>query len=190
MADPKEKYLLSLLKSDDKSALRTLFEAYHVSLCSISYRLIRDRDAAKDVVQEVFIKFWNNRQSIEITSSLTAYLKRSVINTSLNYLEKTQRNRHVELDTLTHHPIALGADQNQVYIELSNQIDLAIQNLPDRTRAVFVLIRQEEMSYKEASEFLHISVKAVEKEMMKALKLLRESLRHLLSMVILASGFI
>lgn len=190
MADSKEKHLLSLLKSNDKSALRALFETYHVSLCSLSFRLIRDRDAAKDVVQEIFIKIWNNRQSIEITSSLSAYLKRSVVNASLNHLEKTQRNRHVDWDGIKNHPVTMGADQNQVYTELSNQIDVAIQNLPDRTRAVFVLIRQEEMSYKEASEFLHISVKAVEKEMMKALKLLRESLKHFLSIVVIASGFI
>lgn len=188
MSDSKEKYVLSLLKSNDKSALRTLFETYHVPLCSLSYRLIKDRDAAKDVVQEVFIKIWKNRLELEVTSSLSAYLKRSIVNTSLNYLEKIQRHRHVELDDIKHHPIALAADHDQVYVELSDQIDLAIQNLPDRTRAVFILIRQEEMSYKEVSDSLNISMKAVEKEMMKALKLLRENLKHLLSMVILTSG--
>jgi RNA polymerase sigma-70 factor (ECF subfamily) len=185
MADLKEKELLASLKNDEKSAMKILFQSYHTILCSIAFRLVRDQDMAKDLVQDVFVKIWNHRHSIDINYSLEAYLKRSVVNTSLNYLEKIQRNRHIEVGTLKDHPEATKADQDHSFSELSKHVDKAIGNLPARTRAVFILIRQEEMSYKEVSESLQISIKAVEKEMMKALRLMRENLRDFLPAVIL-----
>lgn len=185
MPDLKDIQLLASLKNGEKSAINILFKLYHSPLCLMAFRLLRDRDAAKDVVQDVFIKVWNNRQSIEIHYSWSAYLRRSVINTSLNYLERNQRHPHVDLEALTVHPTVSPADQHQTFSELTNQVDDAIQNLPIRTRTVFVLIRQEEMSYKEVGESLQISTKAVEKEMMKALRLLRQNLRNFLPSLML-----
>ena len=69
--------------------------------------------------------------------------------------------------------------------ELRQTIDKAILSLPARTRAVFVLVRIEQMSYDQVSASLHISNKAVEKEMMKALRLLREQLRHFLTVSVI-----
>src|SRR5688500_12717976 len=100
MADLKEKQLLASLKNGEKSAINILFQSYHATLCSAAFRLIRDRDVAKDIVQDVFIKVWNNRHSIEINYSFSAYLRRSVVNTSLNYLEKNQRSRNIPLEIL------------------------------------------------------------------------------------------
>ena len=185
MIDPGENELLSLLKNDDQSAIRIIFEKYHASLCILAFRLIRDRDVSKDIVQDVFTKFWNNRKSIEITSSLSAYLKRSVVNTSLNQLEKDNRHSKVELEKLPYHPLASSSDQDHSFNEISAHLELAINRLPVRTRAIFLLIRREEMSYKEVSESMNISLKAVEKEMMKALKLLREMMKHFLPVVLI-----
>jgi len=180
-----EKELLSSIKRGDTSAVRILFDQFHASLCLTAFRLVRDRDLAKDIVQEVFIKFWNNRDAIEITSSLSAYLRRSVVNTALNQIEKDQRFGKVEIEKIAHHPLAASTDQNQIMDELSAQLENAIDKLPVRTRAVFLLIRKEEMSYKEVAESLNISLKAVEKEMMKALRLLREMLKNLLPLLLI-----
>jgi len=183
--DPGENELLSLLKNDDRSAIRLIFEKYHASLCILAFGLTRDRDVSKDIVQDVFTKFWNNRKSIEITSSLSAYLKRSVINTSLNQLEKDNRHSKIELEKLKHHPLVSASDQEHSFNEISAHLERAITRLPVRTRAIFLLIRREEMSYKEVSESMNISLKAVEKEMMKALKLLREMMKHFLPVMLI-----
>lgn len=182
--DRDEKELLVLIKNDDRSAIKILFEKYHSTLCRVAYRLLKDKDHAKDIVQEVFIKFWNNRTSIEINTSLAGYLKRSVINASLNHLEKEKRHPSASFDQLPNHPMGTAADQDYALAELTRRVESAINNLPVRTRAVFILIRQEEMSYKEASESLNISMKAIEKEMMKALRLLREMLKQFLTLAI------
>jgi RNA polymerase sigma-70 factor (ECF subfamily) len=186
----KEKEILALLKRDNPSGLKILFEEYHGSLCLLANRMVADRDISKDIVQEVFIKLWGHRQKLDIAYSLSAYLKRSVINTALNYLEKDKRSSKVGLEQIGDQPHVNFSDQKLSFDELSTQIDKAINNLPVRTRSVFILIRKEEMSYNEASTALGISIKAVEKEMMKALKLMREMLKNYLPAIFIASTII
>ncbi|HYI77343.1 MAG TPA: RNA polymerase sigma-70 factor [Chryseolinea sp.] len=184
MIDPRENKLLSLLKKDDQSAIKIIFEKYHTSLCILAFRLTRNRDLSKDIVQDVFTKFWNNRNTIEITSSLSAYLKRSVINAALNELEKDRRHSKIELENLPH-PLMSASDADHSFAELSSHLERAINTLPPRTRAIFLLVRREEMSYKEVSESMSISLKAVEKEMMKALKLLRGMMKNFLPVMLI-----
>jgi RNA polymerase sigma-70 factor, ECF subfamily len=183
-----EKELIILLKKNDQGALKMLFERYHSSLCRLAATIVRDKESAKDIVQEVFIKLWRNRAQLEITSSWNAYLRRATVNTALNYLESHKRMIREDLDhpELARHSDA-SADKELAFDELKKKADHTIEKLPGRTRIVYTLIRSEEMSYREVAETLNISLKAVEKEMMKALKMLREALREYLpSAIILA----
>jgi len=180
-----ERSLVAALKQNDRSAINSIFLKYHALLCRVSFHLVQDREDAKDVVQEVFIKLWRNRKEINISHSLEAYLKRAVVNTSLNHIES--KKKFISLDHLEPAPdyvIGNVVEEQQASEELSLRLDLAIGNLPLRTKAVFTLIRFEEMSYKEVSESMSISLKAVEKEMMKALKLLRHALKDYLPLLI------
>jgi RNA polymerase sigma-70 factor (ECF subfamily) len=181
-----ETELLARIKNDDEKALKDLFETWHNPLCIIAFRIVKDKDLAKDVVQDVFIKFWKKRKQIEITSSFGAYMKRATINTALNQIETSInfKKQEIEKSDLTFYT-GNRTDQLLDHEELKRKSDDAILNLPVRTRTVFTLIRMEEMSYKEVSSTLGISLKAVEKEMMKALKLLREALKDYLYLLIL-----
>jgi RNA polymerase sigma-70 factor (ECF subfamily) len=182
-----EKKLIEDLKHSDRSAINTLFLQYHAPLCKISLRIVRNTDDAKDVVQDVFIKLWRNRKALNITYSLEAYLKRAVINASLNCIESKKKFTTTDL----HDPVFNKSTEGnpEEINELQLHIDNAIGALPHRTKAVFTLIRFDAMSYNEVSETLHISVKAVEKEMMKALKLLRTALKDYLPSLILFALF-
>jgi RNA polymerase sigma-70 factor (ECF subfamily) len=136
-------------------------------------------------VQEVFIKLWQKRKELTIDFSLEAYLKRAVVNTSINHLDRKQRITSLDASQAKFVQASENTvDQQQSFNELSVRIDYAIGKLPQRTQLVFKLIRFEEMSYKEVSEGLEISLKAVEKEMMKALRLLREALKDYLPLLI------
>lgn len=88
--------------------------------------------------------------------------------------------RSVRLDEVSTQPVGESGDQPHLHRELLEQVHHAIEILPVRTRAVFVLVRNEDMSHKEVALYMNISTKAVEKEMMKALKLLRETLAKIL----------
>jgi RNA polymerase sigma-70 factor (ECF subfamily) len=158
-----------------------LFTEHYSPLCLLAFRVVRDQDQAKDIVQDVFLKLWKNRRSLKITTSLHAYLRRATVNTALNYLESGYfRKKHaLEKTDLSFHS-GSAADEQHAYHELKNRADAEIEKLPLRTRTIFILIRSDEMSYKEVAETLGISLKAVEKEMMKALKLLRTALRDYL----------
>ena len=181
-----EKELIALLKINDQKAFGKFFELYHKSLCLLALKIVRDNDQAKDIVQEVFIKLWKNRQRLEIRGSLFAYLKRATVNTALNYIESpgVLRSQPLEKTDLTFHS-RNATDQPLAYDELKQKADDAIQKLPVRTRTIFILIRSEEMSYKEVADSVGISMKTVEKEMMKALRLLREALKDYLTPSIL-----
>lgn len=176
-----EQDLTALIRKDDPSAMEILFKTYHASLCRLAYRMTKDADQAKDIAQEVFIKLWKNRRALQISTTLEGYLKRAVINTALNHLESVSRHATQPLESADLTSRAHNTVEHTVIAdELSQKASQAIHDLPVRTRMVFTLIRMEEMSYSEVAEALGISPKAVEKEMMKALRLLREALKEYL----------
>jgi RNA polymerase sigma-70 factor (ECF subfamily) len=188
---PTEKELIALIKNDDQIALKQLFDGWHHSLCLTAFKIVQDRDQAKDIVQDVFIKFWKNRKKLEIEGSFGAYMKRATVNTALNHIKRIANFKKAELEKSDLSFFSGNStDQALNHDELVKKSEYAIMRLPARTRVVFTLIRSEEMSYKEVSITLGISTKAVEKEMMKALKLLREALKEFLftSILLLISG--
>jgi RNA polymerase sigma-70 factor (ECF subfamily) len=180
-----EKELIALLKTHDQKALKSIFEQYHSALCALAFSMIKDKDQSKDIVQDVFIKLWKNRLTLEISTSLQAYLKRATINTALNFMASRKDNlRELNVNIRSTNAV----DQEIAFRELQQGADNAIKNLPVRTRAVFTLIRSEEMSYKQVAITLAISEKAVEKEMMKALRLLREALKEYLPSIVIITA--
>jgi RNA polymerase sigma-70 factor, ECF subfamily len=171
-------------------ALKEIFMTHHESLCRVAFRIIPDKEKAKDIVQDVFLKLWIKRTELMINVSLGAYLKRSVVNTALNVL---QQQRTVPLDESTsaeQFPSVRSPEEEKEFSELQMVADTAIRQLPDRTRLVFQLIRFEGCSYREVAAQLAISEKAVEKEMMKALRLLREALKDYLVVLIYLKIFL
>lgn len=182
-----EKQLLTALQHGDPAAMKVIFQKYHERLCRVSYLMTQDVDAAKDVVQDVLLKLWQHRNKLNIQVSLEFYLKRSVVNTTLNFLERNKKQAPFELSAAE---LAMGStptvDHEHHAKELAIKIDAVLQTMPPRTRAVFNLVRFNEMSYRETAESLGISVKAVEKEMMKALSILRGALKdYLLGLIFL-----
>lgn len=167
------------LKADDKSALKTLFQAYYAYVCSNIFRIVKDRVLVEDLAQEVFLRFWQKRHQIEVNSSLKAYLRRMAINEGLAYLRK-QKVFKEEIDQDTMAGVTPGGEKQYLQVELEDHIRLAIDRLPPRCRTVFQLSRFEELPYKEIAKHMDISVKTVENQMGKALKFLRKELKNYL----------
>lgn len=167
----------------DISGFEALFQINYRPLCASAYRIVQSKDIAEDIVQDVFIKLWEKRNSLTINASLKAYLFQSVVNQSINY-NKKYRNAQIR-ESLFNAAISVDTDtttEQMDYKETSVRIDTAIKSLPEACRMVFVLSRYEHLSYKQIAEHLQISVKTVESQMTKALKLLRNRLlwMHLL----------
>lgn len=173
-----ESQLLSGLRAGDESALRLLFDRYYPLLLGDIYRIIPDEDTCKDLAQEVFVELWRKRNELEIHTSVQAYLRRAGINRALNFLKVNRRTVLDEpenwLETMDDTAINLQAQDKQENLELA--LHRAIEQLPEKCRLVFSLSRFERLSHREIADELGISVKTIENQITKAMRLLREAL--------------
>jgi len=165
--------LIDLLKKDSEQAIDILFRRYYPFLCNSLVRVIPDRNLAEDLAQDVFFELWKKREKLNITTSVRAYLKRAATNKALNYI-RDQKMKWSDADQqfgiASKNPSTLQKLEAE---ELQNLIDVSIEALPERCRAVFCLSRFEELSYQEIANKLEISIKTVENQISKALKMLR-----------------
>ncbi|MFK7933222.1 MAG: RNA polymerase sigma factor [Saprospiraceae bacterium] len=163
--------------------MQELFRECYPAVCRAMYRIVREQATVEDLAQNVFIRFWEKRHSINITSSVGAYLNRMGVNEALAYLRKNKRYEIEELTPQTRiaNDTVVSSEQTYLQTELKEQVKQAIDKLPPRCRLVFQLSRYEELTYKEIAAKLEISVKTVENQMGKALKVLRAELKGYLS---------
>lgn len=173
--DP-EQILVERLRRKDKGAFELVFNTFYGLLKSYALRFIEDTEDAEEVVQDVFVKFWERCESIAPDSSVKSYLYRSVHNTCLNHL-KHQKVK----DAYRQHVITFMEEAANELVEeqegLRERILDEINNLPPRCSEIFKLSRFDGLKYQEIAEHLEISVKTVEVQMGKALKVLRERLK-------------
>jgi RNA polymerase sigma-70 factor (ECF subfamily) len=169
--------LLERLKSDDDGALQLLFTAHYAMVCQTIRRFVNDSDTSEDLAQEVFIRFWEKRHQIHITSSLTAYLRQMAVNEALGYL---RRQRFFEEVEPTIEAIETDPVQGLLYEDLHAALHAGMTHLPPKCRMVFELSRFEGLSYAEIAEQTGTSIKTVENQMGKALKILRVHLKRFL----------
>lgn len=168
----------------DQKIFQKVFEQYYKPLCRFAQGYINDADSSEEIVQQVFINLWNQRESIDPGKDMKSYLFTSVRNRCLNYIRdhKKFRSQYLDVETELHIPVF---DFDKLAIaDLEKQVNDAIMKLPEKCREVFVLVRFEEMKYKETADHLGISVKTVEAQMSKAFKILREELKDIWALVL------
>ncbi len=180
--DPSDLAWLESLSRGDESALRRIFDRYYPLLLGDVYRLIPDESTCQDLAQEVFVELWRKRAELDIRISLRAYLRRAAINRALNHI-KTQRRFVLEGDDESARGTAdtslSDIDHKHRQESLEAALHSAVDALPEKCRLVFSLSRFEQMSHRQIAEQLGISVKTIENQITKAIKLLREALtRH------------
>jgi RNA polymerase sigma-70 factor (ECF subfamily) len=166
-----------LLKAGEVRGLELLFREHYGELCGVVDKIVRDPAQAEDLVQDLFLTVWQRRSTWEAVQSFRAYLRRAAVNRALNHVRSRRRDRHTAAESA-----AKDAVEPQVLAELDRrdlgvEVDRAVDRLPERCRLVFVLSRFEEMSYAEIADAMDISVKTVEHQLGKALRLLREALQ-------------
>lgn len=180
---------LEMSRLKDKKAFEDLFKAYYPFLCSFAKKYVDDIDDCKDIVHNVFLNLWQKQGELDAATSLKPYLFKSVYNRCLNHIR--DRKKIVRHDLLMDEEPLFDYLESNDFLEqseLETKIKESIDALPDSCRHVFVLSRFEEKKYKEIADELNISVKTVEGQMSRALKILRENLAdYLLALLILSS---
>lgn len=155
-----------------------IFQKYYAEVCRHIYRIIPDRQTCEDIAQAIFMELWNKRMSLDIRTSVGAYLHKMAVSRALNHLRDNKKHRHEPEEEMSamegrsRNPLQQVTDR-----EIQEAIHHAIDTLPARCREVFVLSRFEGMSYEEISRALDISPKTVENQISKALLILRAALQ-------------
>ncbi|MBU0765054.1 MAG: RNA polymerase sigma-70 factor [Bacteroidetes bacterium] len=169
-----------------KITFEQLFRTYFSQLVYFAVGFVSDTDTAKEIVHDVFINLWEKRENIDLSRAVKSYLYTSVHNRSLNYIRDNKKFDHniIELERVGDGLNWEDSDK-LVESEMEAKIQSAISSLPEKCREVFLLSRFENLKYNEIADKLGISVKTVETQISKALKVMREKLAEYLTIIIM-----
>ena len=172
-----ERKLILGLKQGDHDSYESLFKLYYAKFVNFADAINKDRSAAKDIVQEAFIKVWANRAKLDENQDLQNYIYVIVKRLILNYLRDHKPSESIESEIAQklHCDTWGGQDLLVIANETRNRIQDIISKMPIQRRTVFVMSRNQGMTNKQIAEALQISVKTVERHMTLALAELREN---------------
>jgi RNA polymerase sigma-70 factor (ECF subfamily) len=169
--------IIRRIRQGDIQQFETLFRSSYASLVRYAKTLIKDHDTAEEIVQDLFFRLWQNKESLNIKSSLNGYLFRSVHNSCLHFIEhqKVVAKHSVEM-SYRPEETSVNSDDILNYKELQEKVARIIERLPEKCGRIFCMSRFEGLKYSEIAEKLSVSVKTVEANMGKALKEFRKAL--------------
>jgi len=171
------KYILQRLQQGDRQVFDLVFKSYWDPLLIYLSKLVKDQTDAEDLLQNIFVNLWNKTQSSEI-QDIHGWLYGATRKSALFY-HRTQGNQKKLIASILEYIDVTGfslSDQQQGK-ELQQIIDGEIERLPAKMKEVFLLSRQEQLSYKEIAERLDISDQTVKKQISNALNILRNNLK-------------
>lgn len=177
--------LLNRLKNGDPAAFTALFNSYYKDLVRFAFGLLRDPDAAEEVVQDLFVWIWENREHFSVHTSFRSLLLKSVQNRCLDrirFREIRERYAGKKSDSV----ILCNDTENYVlFSELETALNKAVSRIPEKLSEVLRLSRFEGLTYAEIASRLGVSVRTVETRMVKALEFLKGELHDFFTMLLL-----
>lgn len=171
-----EKLMLEI-KANNMFAFDLLYKKYSKRIFKFAYSILKSQEESENIVQDVFLSLWENRNNVEKDSSVKYYVFTIAYNSAISMIRKKAReSQFIEylksLQDLNQEPVDVELEYN----ELTNKLDDIINNLPDRQKSVYVLHKIEGLKYSEIAERLNISVNTIENHMSRALKTIRKEL--------------
>lgn len=175
------------IREGDHQAFEKLFKCYYLPLTRFSWRYVESKAIAEELVQEIFSEIWEDREELSIVESVRSYLYKAVKHRSLNYLKHQKMEFKYDSRWIEEKEKMTTIDlKDQERIEqIKEAIQKAIEELPPRSKMTYKLHRYDGLTYREIAEVMDISVKTVESQMTRTLKILRERLSHLLPFLLI-----
>lgn len=172
-----DRELLDLVKEDNKKAFGEIYSRYWNFLIQLASKHLQSKQKAEDIAQEIFISFYNRRNEFELSVSLRAYLSQAlkfkIMNEFRSQVVRDTYSKHVRYAYTYSNKTTHDTYETK---ELAYNINRSINLLPEKCKQAFLLSRSEDLSYKDISGHLNISVSTVEKHISKALKFLKTNL--------------
>lgn len=178
--------LISELSKNNDSALEELFNYYYPRLYNFSKAFLKIENGIDDILQEVFVKIWENRKNIKSKETFNAFIYTITRNLLLNELRSRLNNQKLMTEIQKNAVAEEFASMQLIeYKEMSTKIAEVINQLPDRQKEVFKLSREDGLSHKEIAEKLGITTKTVEYHIAQSKDILRAKLQNLGLMLLL-----
>lgn len=170
--------LVEFLRSDSPRAIEEIYDRYWKKMLAVAYGIVKDKDDAQEIVQNVFIRLWDKRQNLKI-SNLSGYLATAVRYGVYTQIQRNRRKEEVGKIYLDRKQ-EKDFEEEKIYANFLKQyINGVVDKLPDRCKLVFVYSREEGKTIPEIAEKLDIAEKTVESHLTKALKRIRLSLKEI-----------
>lgn len=187
MMDFIEQEMITLIQAGDEKAFEQAFKKYARPLHAYGYTLLNDSHIAEELIQDLFLKIWDQRNTLTIHTSLKAYLYRSLHNDCMNHIRhlKVKRNYESTMIKASDTINQLQPDNGLEFKEIQQKLRTGMNKLPEACRTVFQLSRFEHLTYREIATQLGISIKTVENQMGKAFKILRLEFHDYLVLILL-----
>ncbi len=171
--------LYNIQYEDDEIAFNELYKQQVLKLCQFASSFLDDKEASEEIVNDVFVKVWTSRNTLDKIKNIQVYLYVSVKNACLNWLRSASAKKNKELviaETLYFH---LSADPAQLLIgkELQTEILNAVNNLPARCKLIFKMVKEDGLTCNEVAAILSLSNKTVFAQLAIALKKLESAIR-------------
>jgi RNA polymerase sigma-70 factor, ECF subfamily len=169
--------IIRRIKQGDQGQYESLFRSSYVSLVRYAKTLIRDHDTAEEIVQDLFFRIWQDKEKLQIESSLNGYLYRAVHNRCLHYINHTK-----VVERYAREMMFSETENNETPTDIINYRDLQariagiLERLPEKCGKIFCMSRFEGLKYSEIAQKLSVSIKTVEANMGRALKEFRKAL--------------
>jgi len=172
-----QKKLIKHLKKGNTSAYTYLVELYYEKLCNYARTLARDDFKSEDIVQNVIVRMWQQREKLSLDISIKNYLFRSVYNEFIDQYRKDIAITALEKKYIEGVDFILEEQDFDKTEQLMTMVMNTIEQLPPKCQETFLLNKKEGLTYIEIAEFQNVSVNTVEKQMSKAIRIVREKLQ-------------
>jgi RNA polymerase sigma-70 factor (ECF subfamily) len=175
-------YLWNAVRLGDEKAFDFLVKEQYPNLCNFANRILNNLPEAEEVVQDAFVKLWQNKDQIDLKNSLKSYLYQAVHNLAINKLDylktnKFKPNKTVSQEQWLHIHNSYTIDDTTVQMleatETEALINKAIDKLPEKCREVFLLSRYDLLSYEEISDKLQLSQNTIRVQIFRALEFIQ-----------------
>lgn len=157
---------------EDMKAYKELYYLFFDGLHRFSFSFVKSKEAAEEIVSDVFIKVWQMRSRLTEINNLKVYLYTVTKNFSINYIHRNYKNVSLSIDEMDIEPVIELSNPEELFIsaEMLNTIRQAIQELPPQCRLIFQLVKEDGLKYKEAAEVMNISVLTVRNQLAIAIR--------------------
>jgi RNA polymerase sigma-70 factor (family 1) len=167
-----QQILERIQQQGDQVAFREFYLFYSPQLLTFAYTYTKSKFVAEEVINDVFLGLWKNRERIHEISNMKVYLYKGVKNGIINYFTRNKEWQHLDIDEIADVELKFSADPEEILItaELRKKIEAAIASLPPKCQVIFKLIKEDGIKHREVAEILDISIKTVENQMTIAIR--------------------